>query len=477
MLDPLQKHWDNATLEYDLSRYNFRKWATDVIKEKFPTVQELEKIHEVPAPTETVALQQHVQNACSRKDFMEMFDAFVEEYIPSKIEHKRYMIQRQGTLRVVIPQQAKVGRRLHFHQGIFVGNGRGCRTIWTPLTKAEKSNTMWIMDLEKSRQYLEEQWDLEKFEDTCIRNSKPVELVPGQSHLFFQEHIHGNINNEEGYTRVSLDMRILLEGEEYGRRLPGGFMRMPGDHKAGEEFDYTGKHFITYAGWNSEFTKNIPLPMQRATMETYCKKYKIQYSSYEFESEHCDWQPGLAHYIKQRPDGIVLTSMYAMTDHTERRKELMELALENKVELHFANELCFLKNWHDLEQINDYLHFGVQEKGKQSLQIFAKNPKVTTITTQSNQHNQTEQVFDSLQQAKDWFYTNNAQKCSAEHCIRVEYALIADKHGRKTRLKRTEEWSLDGSAQTYNNRKIQLVNESDWSKNPYKHERSSDHLF
>ena len=152
MLDRLQQHWDNNTLNYDLKKYNFREWSLKIIQEKFPQVKKLEEIHKVLGPREVVKLQMHVQNACSRKDFMEMFDAFVEEYIPSMIDNKKYMIQRQGTLRVVIPQQAKVGRRLHFHQGVFVGNGRGCRTIWTPLTKAEKSNTMWIMDLEKSRE-------------------------------------------------------------------------------------------------------------------------------------------------------------------------------------------------------------------------------------------------------------------------------------------------------------------------------------
>ena len=163
-------------------------------------------------------------------------------------------------------------------------------------------------------------------------------------------------------------MRILIEGEEYGRRLPGGFMRMLGDHTAGEEFDYADRHFITYAGWNSRFTKQIPLPMQRATIENYCKKYNIQYSSYEFENEHCDWQPGLEHYIKQQPDGIVLTSMYAMTDDRERRNELFNLALENNVELHFANELCFLKDKGDLGQIQDYLNFAVPKKGPYSWQ-------------------------------------------------------------------------------------------------------------
>ena len=51
------------------------------------------------------------------------------------------------------------------------------------------------------------------------------------------------------------------------------------------------------------------LQTDKDTIEKYCEKYNIQYSSYEFESEHCDWQPGLAYYIKQKPDGIVLASM------------------------------------------------------------------------------------------------------------------------------------------------------------------------
>lgn len=235
MLSKIHEHWDNNTLNYDLEKYNWPKWALSVVQEVAPQVKELETIHEVLTPTEIVKMSQHVQNASSRKDFMELFDKFVSEYVPSRIDNKRFLIQRQGTLRVVIPHQAKVGRRLQFHQGIFVGNGRGCRTIWTPFTEARGTNTMWIMDLDISReitkQVLAEKWSLEKFEDECLKHAWPVTLKPGQSHLFFQEHLHGNVNNEEGYTRVSLDMRILIEGEEWGRRLPGGFMRLPGDHE------------------------------------------------------------------------------------------------------------------------------------------------------------------------------------------------------------------------------------------------------
>lgn len=365
-LNPLQVHWDNKTLNYDLEKYNWPAWALSVIQEVAPQIKELETMHEYLTPAEIVRVGQHVQNACSRKDFMERFDKFAAEVVPQRIENKRYMIQRQGTLRVVIPQQAKVGRRLQFHQGIFVGNGRGCRTIWTPFTRAEKTNTMWIMDLGISREItkrvLAEKWSLEKFEDECLKHAWPVTLSPGQSHLFFQEHLHGNVNNEEGYTRVSMDMRILIEGEEWGRRHPGGFMRLPGDYEVSEVGDYTGKTFITYAGWNSVFTKNIPLPMQRAIIEPYCQKNKINYNSYEFENEHLDWQPALEHYIKERPDGIVLTSMYALTDDVSRRSELLQLALDYGVELHFANELTSLKTKSDLDKIETYLNFAVPKK-------------------------------------------------------------------------------------------------------------------
>lgn len=365
MLNETLKHWDNKTLHYNIEQFNWTEWALSIIQEIAPQVKTLETMHEILEPCEIIRVQKHVQNACLRKEFMEKFDRFVEKYIPQRIAYKRYLIQRQGTLRVVIPNQANVGRRLAFHQGIFVGNGRGCRTIWTPFTEARDTATMWILDLQKSKEIttnvLKKKWSLQKFEEECLKHASPVNLNPGQSHLFFQEHLHGNVNNNENYTRVSLDMRILVEGEEYGRRLPGGFMRLPGDHEVSANHDYTRRNFITYAGWNSSFSKHIPLPMQRSVIEKYCQDNNIHYTSYEFENEHMDWQPGLEHYIRQKPDGIILCSMYCLCDNAERRWELLNLALECKVELHFANELCSLKTKADLDKIETYLNFAIEK--------------------------------------------------------------------------------------------------------------------
>ena len=104
-------------------------------------------------------------------------------------------------------------------------------------------------------------------------------------------------------------------------------------------------------------------------------------------------------------------------------------------------------------------------------------PKITTITSQIDNIGKPIVVFTNLQEAKDWFYTANAQKCSAEYCVRVEYALVTDQNGNCTKLKRTEEWAMDGSAQDYNNKKIELISAKDWNTNVYDHEISGDHLF
>jgi hypothetical protein len=55
--------------------------------------------------------------------------------------------------------------------------------------------------------------------------------------------------------------------------------------------------------------------------------------------------------------------MYSLTDDQERRRELMQLALDLGVELHFANELTSLKSQRDFDRIETYLNFAVRKSG------------------------------------------------------------------------------------------------------------------
>jgi hypothetical protein len=361
MIKKTQIEWDNKTLNYDKSKFPFREWAISVIQEVKPEITELETLHLNVSPEELSQIRKHFHKASTRKEFMEMVDLFMEENIPQRICNKEYLIQRYPTLRIVEPNQAKKSRRLAFHQGIWVGNGRGLRTVWMPFTRCYGTNSMQMLPLGISRkitkQCLRNQWSLEKFEDVSIEHSFPIDLDYGQAHLFFQEHIHGNVNNDTDITRVSMDIRILVQGEEYHRRLPGGYLRFPGDYQSDINEDHTGRHFITYDCWSSKYTKHIPLPMQRDVIDSYCDKNKISYSDSQFENEYLDWCPSLQHFISQKPEGIVMLSIFSLPDKKKWRDKILNLALENGVELHFANEYLVLRTQDDLNLIQRYLEF------------------------------------------------------------------------------------------------------------------------
>lgn len=362
MSDPIfYSQWQNNQLDYDLVKYNFPHLVLNIIKEEFPKVNTLETIHEAVAPSRISELCLYVQKSFGRIEYMKLFDQFAEEYIAPKLDGKRYLIKRLPTLNCVIPDQVKHARRLPFHQGIFYNNGKGMATMWMPLTKATGTNSMYIANLEDSRNLTKKVIDLklglDEFEEKCLQICSPVEKSPGQVHLFTQEHIHGNVNNTTGVTRCAVDWHVLVEGEEYKGREPGGFFRLPGDYEQADNANYTTKTFISYVGNNSRYDKKIPLHFQRKVIDEYCKQKGIVNNGVQFENEYLDWLPILEHYLKQKVDGIVMLSIHSLPNDRTRANEILTLAIKNKVQLHFANEFCTLKGPADLARIQTYLSF------------------------------------------------------------------------------------------------------------------------
>ena len=92
-------------------------------------------------------------------------------------------------------------------------------------------------------------------------------------------------------------------------------------------------------------------------MDSYCEENKIYPHGSLSENIDLIWLPALRSYIKQKPDGIVMLSIFALPDKKEWRDEILNLALENNVELHFVNEYLILRNNIDLKLIQDYLNF------------------------------------------------------------------------------------------------------------------------
>jgi len=346
---------DRKTVNYDLQKHNWPEYWLKIAKQKFSQITSLETVHEVLSIPEISELGKHCQSFCGTDEFADRVDSYFKDVVGEHIGFEEWMIQRYFTIRIVIPDQAKKGRLLAFHQGIWVGNGLGLRTIWTPFTEVYDTNSMYVASFEDSVKITQDtydnKWDYDTIQEQCGKYSDPIRLTPGQAYLFQQQHIHGNFNNETEITRWSMDGRILPKGGHYHRKLPGGYFRFLGERESNITVD-TSKTWITYAGWNTKFSNPIPLPMQRGIIDSYCKKLDIKINDYQFENEYCDWLPGLEKFITGLGiEGIVICSIYCLPDDKARRLELLKLAVDKKVELHFANELTYVKEEKDIDQI------------------------------------------------------------------------------------------------------------------------------
>lgn len=365
------EHWENKTLDYDLELFPWPQWIMDVIQEIEPAVTDLSKFHEVVPPERTQQVTRHVQRTFSRPEFQERFDSFAKVYGSPLIDHRRYMIKRQATLNLVLPNQTRLGRLLPFHQGVWYGNGRGQRTIWLALTPCFDTNTMWVVDTQQSREIsrrtLEQRWNQRQFESACLHSAWPVEIVPGQCHLFHQEIIHGNVDNTTGVTRMAIDWHLLVEGEEYGNRLPGGFFRLPGDHGDHDQALHR-QGLVQYLGNNTQYDRQIPQMLQRLALDQYCQDRDLGINYVHFENEYLDWMPILEHVIDSAVPGVVMGSIYSLPDDPGRRMHLLELALERGVEMHFVNECIVMNHSRDVELIETYRNFAVKSQGAHSWQ-------------------------------------------------------------------------------------------------------------
>ena len=99
--------------------------------------------------------------------------------------------------------------------------------------------------------------------------------------------------------------------------------------------------------------------LQRYAIDDYCIKNDITYTEYSFENEYLDHTPYLIDLITSyNIDAIVLSSIFAMSDIHEVRKNIYNLAAKNNVQLHFAQEDLVLTDTDNIDIIESYLTFG-----------------------------------------------------------------------------------------------------------------------
>ena len=354
--------FDAEIYNYDSDKYRFRDIILDSIHKYYPDVVDLEHLHEVVPYKHVGDLVKKIGKDIADTDFYQRFDELIAEKVlpllPTDV-----LVQRFGNIRITVPDQDKVGTVLPFHQGKWVGNGLGLRTIWLPFTDAYESNSLQILDLEKSRWItegcLKENWSYQRFQHFCLNHCKPVNITQNQFLLFTQENIHGAVPNRTGKTRISIDVRVLLRDGQPHRKWPGAYFRILGDTDIQSRrvpiLDH--ENVVMYAEYEGFKTQYIDLYFQTLTVKEYCNRmgYTFPHQTGDNEGRNHVY---LEYLIKQgNVDHILMFSIFSLPDDKERRDHIMELALAFRVKLHFANEEFVLDSQDNLDKIEYIRNF------------------------------------------------------------------------------------------------------------------------
>lgn len=356
------ERFDVGTLEYDLEQYPLDRWVLKRVQERGYEIDDIRRLHEVLKVQDLPALTKGLIKDTGAGEFRDMVVSLIEEYIRPMV-NSDLAIQRFANIRVVLPDRPDM--ILPFHQGMWVGNGLSIGTIWLPLSPAYDTNSMQIINLETSKQLTidatEDRWSREKMQEEFMKHAKPVNLNPGQACLFNQANIHGNIPNETGVTRMSIDYRVLERDGQFHRKIPGGYFVVNEISESGIDNDANknrDRAIISYNENNTRMTQGIPIYLQRLAMRDYCleRDIRFRYEQVELEGlKHCPILKGVLEH--DQADDVILFSVYALPEAPANRKAILDAALENGVVLHFVNELEVMRNETDRERIEGVLGF------------------------------------------------------------------------------------------------------------------------
>ena len=354
---PLMNIFDNGTMNYDKEKYPLSRIILERVQHYHPEVKSLDTIHESISTKLLFELGHKVNRDLYDTNFYQMVDEIIGTFIKDNIGED-VLIQRFPSIRMVQPDQDKDGELLHFHQGRWVGNGLGMYTVWMPFTPCYEGNSMQILPLEPSRQItrdaVREGWSYEQLHNECLKHHFPVTLQDGQAHLFWQEHIHGNIPNRTGKSRCSLDIRILVKGGQCNRKWPGSYFR-PLGRDVSKKADIKPTDNITaYNEYEGIKTHKLDLHFQTLLIKDYCARAGIPFP-YQFGDNE-----GLGnHYLEYLMrndylDHILLCSMFSLPDDAEKRLRIMKDAVQKNIKLHLCNENIIVESQEDIDNV-EYL--------------------------------------------------------------------------------------------------------------------------
>ena len=281
--------------------------------------------------------------------FREIYHAYITEVVRPFVGQAFYY-QRIPGIRLHL-SKAKT-KTVQYHTDEWYGHGENVINFWSPLTHAYETNTLYLATLSDSYEVVnaleKSKADMNAINDRLRSICTPLDIDSGETICFCARVAHGAEANETPDTRVSIDYRVLLVGDDPGSKPLGEYyefsdaplaMRSAQQAGAGSTQSYSATSYI-YP--KHGFTKHVSQHQQRLFNQDFAAKRGIQLVAEETEIKTMSHHPMLlslaAGHGAADVNAVLSYSVCCLPEHKEDRVGIYNNARKNKITLFFANE-------------------------------------------------------------------------------------------------------------------------------------------
>lgn len=339
--------------DYDLRQFPFPELFEECVagflkKKGLGSVRQLSQIHKVIDFKQLSELMPWLYKMINEPEFQKLYRRYIEKVIaplfPDSISY-----QWVPNPRVQLPK----GKTVQYHTDEWYGHGTNMFNFWLPMTPAYGSNTLLAASLRDSvmlcRQFEREKSPQQRINQRSAAYVRPIECRPGQLFIFNARCIHGTEQNQTPDTRISMDFRILREGDSSGDKpLTAYYRSLHQTAKQSVSLSPSAKpsHAAAYVYPRYGFTRYVSQPHQRLIIDAYAKKMNAMIVDEETEIRTMPHHPALLQLATgsglEKINMVILFSVLCLPPNREDRKKILRTAQSSGVRLCFASEsLCF----------------------------------------------------------------------------------------------------------------------------------------
>lgn len=330
-------------INFNKKEFHFKKLIENIvfkeIKKNIPKNKfYLKDLHEYISINDIPELLNKIYILFRNQLFQNEYDKLCYD-LKKKFHNNKTKYQSIPSVRIHMPGMKSV----EFHNDMFYGHGKNVFNYWLPITNVFKTNSMYVLSEHESNKLInkvkKDKMSIIKFNNLCEKYSEPLEIDYGQIFKFNSKLIHGTLNNNTNHTRVSIDFRMINDGDNAGLKDSTFFIKK----RIGSSIKKIQK--INASLYFNREGKEKILPSQKYQQLNcieFCKEKNLSPIRLETELSGFDYYPSLFHLLlfskKENIKDIVIYSKHNLPNSISLKRKFWETCKKYKLKVHFVLE-------------------------------------------------------------------------------------------------------------------------------------------